>query len=599
MRRATIFATLLLTLSLFAVPKALEAQNPNEGRPEMPNWEFKDRKVENERWMSLYVEGEKAGSVHQTISKVKYNNKECYLFEEEKEIRFRGGSGLAKRFVTRRALTTDEYLLVAFETIDDTPGISIGDSIGLKIVNKGASVMAAGYEDKTVVNRIFVERDVNGVKKIINLSNLGTEELRPDFASVDIFCRAEMRRGIAAERPVTVLDTTNLSKITKELKYEPKVKINFKGGEREMGEIVEAGESYYLDEAGRLQAIRSQIYPVTVRLASGRAEALRPDGKDTDYKPEEALKSRKEYENRQTGVYLQRPHDDWALRTHSGDQYISYVVLGGIIDPIRICCWNVRNVPEGVEVKDAPKYLEYIVKTDTFKAAVTGGNFDISGVKAIEDGAGEIKRYAGEVALKDGSLEFKGKCYYFIKDDRAMAAICLVPNNVYDKDRQALMDRFADSVSLTKVEPLPAGKFESKKTGVKVESLPPSWSMTEGKGAFIDVKNSWFTVMGNISRVPRPADMSNLALEQATMTELRNRGYKDIEKKKTETTVDGIGAAEIAVSLKAFGTAARMKVILVLGEKYLYYIYLGTPKEIYEDASPEIDKFVAGLKLEH
>ena len=599
MRRATIFVALLLTLTLFAVPKALEAQKPNEGRPEMPDWEFKDRKVENERWMSLYVEGEKAGSVHQTISKVTYNDKQCYLFEEEKEIRFRGGSGLAKRFVTRRALTTAEYLLIAFETIDDTPGISIGDSTGLKIVNKGASVMVAGYEGKTVVDKLLIERDVNGVKKTMDLNNLGAEELRPDFASVDIFCRADMRRGFAAERSVTVLDTTNLSKITKELKCKPKVKINFKGGEREMGEIVEAGESYYLDETGRLQAIRSQIYPITMRLASGRAEALRLDGKDADYKPEEALKSRKEYQNRQTGVRLQRSHDDWALRTHSGDQYLSYVVLGGVIDPMRIYCWNVRNVPEGVKVKDAPKYFEYIVQIDTFKAAVTGGNFDISGVEAIADGTGEIKRYAGEVALKDGGLKFKGKCYYFIKDDRAMAAICLVPGNIYDKDRQALMDRFADSVSLTKVDPLPAGKFESKKTGVKVESLHPSWSITEREGGFIDVKNSWFTIIGNISRVPRPANVSDLTLEQAMMTELRNRGYKDIKKKKTEITVDGIKAAEVAVSLKTLGTAARMKVVLVLGEKYLYYIYLGTPKEIYEDASPEIDKFVAGLKLEH
>jgi len=599
MRRATIFVTLLLTLSLFAVPKALEAQNPNEGRPEMPDWEFKDRKVENERWMSLYVEGEKAGSVHQTMSKVTYNDKQCYLFEEEKEIRFRGTSGLAKRFVTRRALTTDEYLLIAFETIDDTPGISIGDSTGLKIVDKGASVMVTGYEGKTIVDRVYIERDVNGVKTIINLNNIGAEALRPDFALVDIFRRSEMRRGRASEERNEVLDTANLAKIVKDLKYKPKVKINFDGGERAMDEITDAVDSYYLDDTGRLQAIRSQIYPVTMRLASGKAEALRLEGKDTDYKAEEALKSRKEYQNRQTGVRLQRSHDDWALRTHSGDQYLSYVVLGGIINPIRIYCWNVRNVPEGVEVKDAPKYLEYIVKIDTFKAAVTGGNFDISGVEAIEDGAGEIKRYAGEAALKDGSLKFKGKCYYFIKDDRAMAAICLVPNNIYDKDRQALMDRFADSVGLTKVDPLPAGKFESKKAGVKVESLHPSWSMTEGEGGFIDVKNSWFTIIGNISRVPRPANMPPLALEQAMMTELRKRGYKDIKKKKTETTVDGIKAAEIAVSLKAFGTAARMKVILVLGEKYLYRIYLGTPKEIYEDASPEIDKFVAGLKLEH
>ncbi len=597
MKRVTIFVTLLLALSLFAIPKALEAQRPIEGEPKMPDWEFKSKKVEYERWMSLYVEGEKAGSIHQTVSKVMYDNKACYLFEEEKEIRFKRTGGLAKRSVTRRALTTDKYLLIAFETIDNIPATSIDGSTGLKIVHSGVSQMRIDSKGKTVVDRIRMERDVNGAKMTLNLNTEGAEELRPDFIAVDIFLRSEMRRGRADERSIEVLDTTNLTKTAKKLKYKPGVKIKFKGSEKVMGEIVDAEESYYLDETGRLQAIRSHIYPVTVRLASGRAEALRLEGKDTDYEIEEALKSRNEYENRRTGVRLQRPRVDWALRTHFGDKYISYVVLEGVIDPIRIYCWNVRNVPEGVEVKDAPKYLEYIVKADAFGAAATGGSFDMSRAKAIADGPEGLKRYSGVAALKDGNLRFKGKYYYFIKGDRAMAALCLVPKNIYDKRWEALIDRFANSVGLTKVNPLPTGKFESNKLGVKVESLHPSWGMTERKEGFIDVKNSWFTIIGSISRMRRPANMSDQALEQAMMTELRDQGYKDIKKKKTGTKVDGIKAAEATANLTAFGTAARMKVILVIGQRYLYRIYLGAPRDIYEKVSPEMDKFVAGLKL--
>jgi len=595
MKKIAICVLLISALGLAGIPRSLEAKGKPQAAPDipqMPSFEFKNKSRDKEKWLALFIEGKKAGWIHQVVSRVKLENKEnAFLFEQEIVIRLKGIAGVEKRDITYRALTTTDYMMIAFEMVDNAPDIKVGDMTGLKIVHTGVSKIEQDSSGERITRAVYATREVNGKKNNCLIGTRQTKNLMPDFAAVEIFRRSRMLGN--AKETMAILDTTNLTMKTTKFCYRQKVKVKYGGGEKEMNVLDFSGDTYLFNNSKEMQAIRNQSLPVTARRVSGAGPAKSPGGTDPDYIQDPALK-RGEYRNEEIGVHLKRPHDNWALRTHNADGYVSTILMAGMVDPIFVTCRSIRNIPEDITTDDTKNCLTYIITADL---ALEGLKPKVSNPRASKDD-NNLKRYSGILTAKKGEIEHKGKYFYFIKDDRAMAVSCLVPGELYDENMESLMERLADNIHLSRVKPVPAVKFESKAMGVTAKSLHPSWTLAENPNGTIDITNIWLTVRGgaNLMRTKRGPQDSLDKLSRIMRGDLSKKKF-NVDKIRNRR-VNGKSAKEFHVSFNHLGIPIKMKVFLVASNRYVYTIYLPCPAEIFDMASGKMDDFIGTLTLE-